>query len=41
VDVKVHIAGQIAFPDGAPVRETIEEIKMEVANTLVAFKPDF
>ena len=41
VDVKVHIAGQITFPDGAPVRDTIEEIKTEVANTLVAFKPDF
>jgi len=41
VDVKVHIAGEITFPDGALVTETIEEIKTQVANTLVAFKSDF
>ena len=41
VDVKVHIFGEIAFADGSPVIETIEEVKTQVANALVAFKPDF
>jgi hypothetical protein len=41
VDVKVHVTGNITFPDGTPVIESFEEIEREIANTLVAFKPDF
>jgi len=41
VKVKVHLAASIAFADGTPVIETLEEIKSEVANTLQHFKPEF
>jgi hypothetical protein len=41
VDVKVHMTGNITFPDGTPVIGTFEEIEREVANTLAYFKPDF
>jgi hypothetical protein len=41
VDVKVHVTGNITFPDGTPVIGTFEEIEREVANTLAYFKPDF
>jgi hypothetical protein len=41
VDMKVHVAGAVAFDDGSPILETVEEIKCNVAYTLEAFKPDF
>ncbi|HEX3971235.1 MAG TPA: hypothetical protein VHX19_07915, partial [Stellaceae bacterium] len=41
VKVKVYIASSITFDDGAPVIETVEEIKAGVADTLAAFKPEF
>jgi hypothetical protein len=41
VKVKVYIASSITFPDGAPVVETVEEIKAGVADTLAAFKLEF
>lgn len=41
VNVKVYVTGSVAFRDGPPIIETLEEIKTEVANTLVAFKPEF
>jgi len=41
VDVKIHVTGNIMFPDGTSVIKTFEDIERETANTLVAFKPDF
>jgi hypothetical protein len=41
VDVKVHVAGNIAFADGTPVMDTIHEIKAGVADTLRQFEPEF
>jgi len=41
VKVKVYISSSITFDDGAPVIETIEEIKSGVAYALEAFKPEF
>lgn len=41
VKVKVHIASHPTFDDGAPVIETLEELKTEVANVLSHFKPEF
>jgi hypothetical protein len=41
VDVKVYVTSAVQFADGTPIIETLEEIKREVANTLVAFKPEF
>jgi len=41
VKVKVHLATSIAFADGTPVIETLDEIKSEIANTLRYFKPEF
>jgi len=41
VNMKVHIAGEVAFADGTLIGETIEEIKTRVANTIRYFKPEF
>lgn len=41
VKMKVYPAGCIAFPDGVPVEDTVEEIKARIAETLTAFKADF
>jgi hypothetical protein len=41
VKMKVYPSGGVTFPDGATVPETVEEIKAQVAHTLIAFKPDF
>lgn len=41
VKVKVHITGHVTFDDGAPIIETLEKISREIADTLVAFKPEF
>jgi hypothetical protein len=41
VKVKVQISGQVTFSDGAPVIETIKEIKTGVSDTLRSFEPDF
>jgi hypothetical protein len=41
VQLKVHMAGSIDFPEGKPIVETLEEIKTEIENTLRRFTPDF
>jgi hypothetical protein len=41
VKVKVYVSSSVTFSDGAPVIETIEEIKTQVANALGHFKPEF
>ena len=41
MDVKVDFAGEILFVDGSPIVETLEIVKLGVAETLEAFKPDF
>jgi hypothetical protein len=41
VKVKVYISGCVTFTDGAPVIETIEEIKTGVADTLRQFEFEF
>jgi hypothetical protein len=41
VKMKVYPSGSVTFPDGAIVPETVEEIKAQVANTIIKFKPDF
>jgi hypothetical protein len=41
VNVKLHVAGTVAFDDGSPILETLQEFKHNVRNTLVRFKPDF
>jgi hypothetical protein len=41
VDVKVHAAGQITFPDGTSVIEITKQIKAGVADALRRFEPDF
>ena len=41
VDVKVHIAGEITFTDGALVTDTIHELKTQVANALRDFESEF
>ncbi len=41
VDVKVHVALGVAFSDGSPVVQTIEEIQAGVAHTLADFNPSF
>jgi hypothetical protein len=41
VDVNVDFDTTVSFEDGSPVMETLEEIKLGVAETLAAFKPEF
>ena len=41
VDVKLHVAGTVTFDGGAPILETLQELKRNVAGSLNAFKPDF
>jgi len=42
VKVKIYVSSSITFADRqTPVIETIEEVKTQVTNTLVAFKPEF
>lgn len=39
--VQFHVAFFIAFEDGTPVIDTLEQIQAEVANVLADFKPEF
>ena len=41
VDVKLSLTATITLDDGTPVADALEEIKTQVANTLIAFKPEF
>jgi hypothetical protein len=41
VDVKFDYSERILFADGAPIMETLKEIKTQVAKTLADFKPEF
>ena len=41
VKMKIYATGGVTFSDGVPVVETIEEIKMQIANVLTAFKHEF
>jgi hypothetical protein len=41
VEMKVHVAIEVAFDDGSLVREMMQEIKTGVAKTLTDFKPEF
>jgi len=41
VDVKVYFTANVQFPDGAPIIETIEIVKLKVAETLEAFQSEF
>lgn len=41
VKVKVYFSGNIAFGNGAPIIDTIREIKAGVADTLAKFSPEF
>lgn len=39
--VQLHLAFFIAFDDGMPIIETLEQMQTEVANMLTNFKPEF
>lgn len=41
VDVKLDLTCSVEFDDGTPVMQTLEIIKLGVAETLEAFKPEF
>jgi len=41
VDIKVDLSATIQFVEGGPVMETLDEIKLKVAETLTAFKAEF
>lgn len=41
VDVKSDVSVYIAFSDGTPVIDTLKQLKLEVAQTLDAFKSEF
>ncbi|PKU25116.1 hypothetical protein [Telmatospirillum siberiense] len=41
VPVKVHVAGTVAFDNGLPILETLQELKRNVADCLADFKPEF
>ena len=41
VDVKVEFTSEILFPDGTPIIQTLEVVKLKVAETLDAFKSEF
>ena len=41
VPVKVHVAGSVAFDDGSPILETLQELKRNVASCLADFKLEF
>jgi hypothetical protein len=41
MDVKLDIDTIISFDDGTPIVETLDKIKLGVANTLKAFQPEF
>jgi hypothetical protein len=41
VKMKAYVAGGVWFQDGALVTETVKEIKTQITNTLIAFKPEF
>jgi hypothetical protein len=38
MDVKVDFASRIFFADGTPIVETLEKVKLQVADTLAAFQ---
>jgi hypothetical protein len=41
MDVKVDFTGHILFVDGMPIVETLEVVKLGVAETLEEFKSEF
>ena len=41
VDVKVFFTGDIYFADSSPIIDTLNEIKIKVADALATFKPEF
>jgi hypothetical protein len=41
VNVKLHLTTVIKLTDGTPVMEALEVVKLKVAETLDAFKPEF
>ena len=41
VDVKIYFTATISFADGTPLIETLEIIKLNVADTLAQFKSEF
>ncbi len=41
VDVKIGLVTTVTLDDGTPVTSALEEIKTQVANTLILFKPEF
>ena len=41
MDVKLDVDTIIAFDGGTPIIETLDKIKLGVANALHAFKPEF
>jgi hypothetical protein len=40
-EVRVHFTGRIQFPDGSPILESLQIVKLNVAKTLNVFKADF
>jgi hypothetical protein len=41
MDVKVDFTSRIFFADGTPIVETLEKVKLQVADTLAAFQAEF
>jgi hypothetical protein len=41
VDVRLGLTSTITLDDGTPVANALEKIKLKVAETLTAFKPEF
>ena len=41
VKMKIYFSGSVTFADGAPIIDTLKEIKAGVAKTLADFKPEF
>jgi hypothetical protein len=41
VDVKLHFTATVELTDGPPIIEALEIVKLKVAETLEAFKPEF
>ena len=39
--MKVYFTANVQFPDGARIIETIETVKLKVAETLDAFQSEF
>lgn len=41
VPIKVHVSGAVAFDDGSPILETLQEFRHNVAGCLADFRPEF